>query len=356
MHLIHLHSTGFRGLKDVHFEPGEGLTVLRGHNAQGKTSLLEAILYAATSKSHRTNRETDLPAHGAHGFRLSVGARRRDREVVIEARWWEGVKRFKVNGVALTRVSDILGKINVVLFSPDDVVLVSGTAAHRRRFLDMELSQIRPVYLNALQQYRQALRQRNGLLRQAEPDTELLDVWDQQLAEHGTVLIREREAFVAELAELAEVAYGRIAAGERLEVAYRPDIPADGSLGPALGKGRAADLHRHMTLRGPHRDDLGVRIAGRPARDFASQGQQKTAALALKLAEAALIRRRAGEYPILMLDEALAELDAKRSRRLLDAVGDETQCLLTTTDLAPNDLFGAACCSYLIEDGRLERQ
>lgn len=357
MRLVDFHCHGFRCLKDVHLEPSEGITLIRGNNAQGKTSILEAILYAATSKSHRTNRETDLVAYDQAGFRLRAQAQRSDREVTIEVNWWDGAKRFKVNGVAQTRISDILGKISVVLFAPEDIVLIKGTAAHRRRFLDMELSQIRPVYLNALQQYRQVLRQRNELLRQSDPGPDLLGVWDEQLAQHGAILVDERAAFVAQLAELGKAAYERIAGGEQIEVRYQPDVPGNESLRAVLEKARASDLRRQMTMRGPHRDDLEVRVAGQPARNFGSQGQQKTAALALRLAEVQLIHSRTGEYPIFMLDEALSELDAERSERLLDALGKEVQCLLTTTDLTSGrELFCADCRCYLIEDGKLEGQ
>jgi len=357
MHLLELECYQFRCLRDVRLEPRERVTLLQGNNAQGKTSVLEALLYAATSKSHRTNREMDLVTYGEHAFSVRAQARRSDREVAVDANWWRGIKRFKVNGVPQTRLSDILGKINVVLFSPEDIVLIKGTAAHRRRFLDMALSQVRPVYLHALQQYRQALRQRNELLRQPKPDPELLDTWDAQLAQHGTSLVHERAAFVARLADLATTAYERIASDEKLGLTYRPDVAPDQSLREALLKGRASDVHRGVTLRGPHRDEVDVRVAGQSARTFASQGQQKTAALALRLAEVELVKERSGEYPVLMLDEVLSELDKRRAERLFEAIDEQVQCLLTTTDLSTKDeLFGAECCSYLIEDGKVAAQ
>lgn len=355
MHLVHFACRHFRCLHDLSFHPQRGVNVIRGRNAQGKTSLLEAILFTATSKSHRTNVENELVTHGQEGCHLCATAQRADREVTIEAHWWRGMKRVKVNRVSQTRVSDILGKIAVVLFSPDDIVLIKGTAAHRRKFLDMELSQINPAYLNALQRYRHALRQRNELLRAYKPDPDLLDVWDAQLADHGAVLVRERRAFLNALGERASDAYGRIAEREQFALEYRPDATPENGLGAVLAKARGADLRRQATTRGPHRDDFRMDVAGSTARNFGSQGQQKTAALALKLAELGLVKERTGEYPVLMLDEVLSELDERRSRRLFEAIDDQVQCLATTTDVARHrGLFGERPALYRIERGRLE--
>jgi DNA replication and repair protein RecF len=356
MHLVQFTCQGFRALQDLRFEPARGISVIRGANAQGKTSLLEAVLFTATARSHRTNLESDLVTAGQQWFRLSAEAARHDRNVTLEATWYDGVKRFRVNGVAQARISDILGKINVVLFSPEDIVLVKGTAAHRRRFLDMELSQVSPVYLNALQQYRQVMRQRNELLRAAMPDGAQLDAWDAQLIRYGTVLTQERDLFVSRLAGFAAEAYARIADGERLDLLYQPDVPTADRFAEVLAKSRTTDVRRGTTTRGPHRDDLDITVAGQPARAFASQGQQKTAALALKLAETALVNERAGEYPILMLDDVLSELDETRARRLFAAVDSGVQCLITTTVTREGGLFPPDCACYRIERGQLANE
>ena len=358
MHLVQFTCEHFRALADISFEPGRGVNVIHGGNGQGKTSLLEAILFAATARSHRTSVETDLVRHGEQGFHLSARASRRDRETDIEAQWRQGVKRFKVNGVAQTRVSDILGKINVVLFSPEDIALVKGTAAHRRKFLDMELSQISPPYLNALQHYRQVLRQRNELLRAAaSPASALLDVWDEQLVRHGAIIMREREAFIGQLAQRASEAYRAIADGEELGVAYQPDAPSADTLAGVVAKARSSDVHRRATTRGPHRDDLSIAVKDQSARSFASQGQQRTAALSLRLAELALVKDRTGEYPILMLDEVLSELDETRAGLLVTAIDPDVQCLLTTAALSRHAIgFQSPCNFYRIERGALEKQ
>lgn len=357
MYLVRLECDGLRSLTEIKFDPGPGLNIICGNNAQGKTSLLEAILFATTSKSHRTNQDAHLVKHGAEGFRIKARVQRRDRDVCIEAHWWQGAKRFKVNGVVQERFSDILGKVNVVFSSPEDMALVRGSATHRRRFLDMELSQLHPGYLKALQQYREVLRQRNELLRHTAPEPSLLEVWEVRLAQYGKVLVQTRREFVKGLSGLMTDAYHRIAGEEVLDVRYAPDVAAEESLPEVLAGSRRSDLRRGVTLRGPHRDDLRFFVDGQPARVFASQGQSKTAALALKLAEWELVKERTGEYPILMVDDALSDLDAARFRRLFDALPQEGQCLLTTTNLSPHDVIperNPAC--FLIERGRLAKQ
>ena len=347
----------FRCLQDVVFAPQPGVNLIRGANAQGKTSLLEAVLFAATTKSHRTNTDSELCRHDTASFFLRVHALRRDRELLIEAGWLQGAKRFRVNGIPQVRLSDIIGKLNVVLFCPEDVELVRGHAAARRQFLDMEVSQVSPRYLTALQQYRQALRQRNELLRASAPDPDLLEVWEAQLASHGAVLMAERAAYVRDLSAFAADAYRQIASGEILDLSYVPDIPEPAQMADALRRSREIDIKRRATTRGPHRDDFLLAISGKPARQFASQGQQKTTALALKLAEIELVRKRVGEYPVLMLDEVLAELDASRAERLFAAVPGNVQCLVTTTEMDNRPgRYGASWTGFRIEQGRLEKE
>jgi DNA replication and repair protein RecF len=333
--------------------PAPGLNVIRGDNAQGKTSVLEALLYVATSKSHRTNVDEDLRQSGSEGFYISCRVERSGREWSLESTWKNGEKRFRVNGVAQERISDILGKVVAVMFSPEDIALVKGGASGRRRFLDMELSQVQPRYLSALQQYRQSLRQRNQLLKNERVDGELLGVWDEQLATHGTVVQAERAKFVDELGKLATAAYRRIAEVEELTLAYVPDIKAGDSLREVLRRGRESDIRRGQTLRGPHRDDFEFLIDGRAARTYASQGQQKSVALSLKLAEMDLVLHRTNEYPVLMLDDVFSELDRNRSARVVESLDRRVQCLVTTTEMGRRpELFGE-CTYFQIEGGIL---
>jgi DNA replication and repair protein RecF len=354
MQLMELECRGFRSLETLQFRPEPGLNVIRGGNAQGKTTVLEAILYVATSKSHRTTNENDLVQHGAEQFHVTAKARADQGAVGLEAHWWKGAKRFKVNGVTQARISDILGRMRVVFFSPEDVALVKEGAGGRRRFLDMELSQVDSVYLSALQQYRQVLRQRNELLRSFKADEDLIAVWDVQLAQHGQAIIQTRHDFIAQLCPLAAEAHGRIARNEALTLSYRPNIRLDEDLAQVFDRTRQGDMRRKNTTRGPHRDDMGIDVSGHPARSHGSQGQQRTAALALKLAELELVRQRTQEYPVLLLDEVLAELDAHRARELFKAIHDDVQAIVTTTDLETTQKqFGKQCALFQIERGQL---
>jgi DNA replication and repair protein RecF len=356
MQLLELTCHRFRCLQDITFVPDTGVNVIRGRNAQGKTSLLEALLFLTTTKSHRTNVDSELSRHGEPGFHLSARIQRRDRMVSLEAVFWGGVKRFKVNGVAQSRLSDILGKANAVLFSPEDLELIKGSAAHRRHFNDMELSQLNAKYLAALQQFRQVLRQRNELLRRVPLDATQLDVWDAQFIAHAQTLMSDRAEFIEELAARAKEAYAEIAAGEPLDIRYEPNVASPADLEAVLRKTRDSDARRQMTTRGPHRDDMEFLIGGTPARSFASQGQQRTAALAVKLAEAALLHARTGEYPILMLDEALGELDDERARRLFSSIAPEIQCLITTADLTRRTIaIPRPCALFDVEHGGVAR-
>lgn len=357
MRIIHHEVKAFRCVAHAEFSPGPGLNLIRGNNAQGKTSILESILYLATSKSHRTANERELLKEGEASFHLKGKALRGERETLIEANWWKGQKRFRVNGVAQPRMSDILGVLNVVLFSPEDVELVKGGASARRLFLDMEISQIEPQYLHALQQYRIALRQRNESLRFTQPDRDLIAVWDAQLAQRGLALREYRAAFVEQLNEAAAARHAEIAGGEALTLRYAPDIGPGEDYESVLRKTLPSDLKRQQTTRGVHRDDIEISVRSQAARAFGSQGQQKTAALSIRLAELELVRQRAGEYPVLMLDEVLAELDAHRSRQLFAAIPGEVQCIATTTQLsgAPAGHEGDAA-SFRMEGGSLAKE
>lgn len=357
MHILHHEVKAFRCIAEAALSPSPGLNLIRGNNAQGKTSVLESILYLATSKSHRTANERELLREGDPSFHLKCTAMRRERETLIEANWWKGQKRFRVNGVAQPRVSDILGVLNVVLFSPEDVELVKGGAAVRRLFLDMEISQIEPKYLHALQQYRIVLRQRNEALRLHNPDRDLIAVWDVQLSQRGVALRDYRAAFVAELNEAATARHAEIADGEALTLRYLPDIDANEDYEAVLRRTLPSDLKRQQTTRGVHRDDVEITVKSQAARAFGSQGQQKTAALSIRLAELELVRARTGEYPVLMLDEVLAELDAQRARQLFLAIPEAVQCIATTTQLsgAPAGYEGDFA-SFQMKEGSLEKE
>lgn len=342
----------------------EGVIVLQGANAQGKTNLLEAIYLLATTKSSRTRSDADLITWGPPDpfaptpfARVTARVERRsgpiDLEIVVlpdgdgqrpgEAAGQTARKRFKVNGVP-RRAGEVLGQVNAVLFAPTDVDIVAGSPSLRRRYLDVILCQVHPTYYRALQGYNKVLLQRNSLLRQVRdrlqpPDT--LPYWDGKLVEYGTLLVTQRAEAVAHLSQSAAEMHERVSGGrERLEMTYLSSVPLEGGAAAGirgvfeaeLAAQRPRELAGGVSLLGPHRDDLGFATAGVDVTAFGSRGQQRSVALAIKLAELAYIRREAGEWPILLLDDATSELDAMRRAAVLELAREHPQVFLTTAE------------------------
>lgn len=349
---------------DAHFR--EGVIVLQGANAQGKTNLLEAIYLLATTKSARTRSDADLITWGPPDpfsptpfARVSAHVRRAsgavDLEIVVlqegdgprsgepAAAGQTARKRFKVNGVP-RRAGEVLGQVNAVLFAPTDVEIVAGSPSLRRRYLDVILCQVHPSYYRALQGYNKVVLQRNSLLRQVrerQQPPETLLYWNEKMVEYGTLLVAQRAEAVAHLAEAAAEMHERVSSGrERLEMTYLSSIPLEGGA-PAgvrsafeaeLAAQRPRELAAGVSLVGPHRDDLGFTTGGVDVTQFGSRGQQRSVALAIKLAELAHIRREAGEWPILLLDDATSELDAMRRAAVLELAREHPQVFLTTAE------------------------
>ena len=303
--------------------PSDGIALV-GDNGQGKTNLLEAIAYLELLRSMRGVRDRELIRFGEQGF--SIGATLRGTAVshIVVGADAAGRKKASVDGVEATRLTDALGALPCVGFSPADVVLVAGAPGERRRYLDIALALTSPRYLTALRQYRAALARRNAALRlAARPQARSSSVasWEPALAEHGALLVGERRTWVEEAAP----EFGRLcdAIGEQAPVRLSYDSPlaeagdVRAALADALARGRGHDVKRGLTHAGPHRDDLGITLGGRDLRVVGSAGQQRTAAIALRFLEAATFRERRGAQPVLLLDDPFAELDRDRASRVL---------------------------------------
>jgi DNA replication and repair protein RecF len=313
---------------------GEGITVLTGANAQGKSNFLEGVYMVAVGRSPRAGSDAEVIRFGQDRAYLRAGVRgTRTQALEVAVDRESGEKRMKVNGVPAQR-GHLLGRLVVVLAGPLDDEVVRGAPAYRRRVLDAALSQVSPSYYFALARYVRVVRQRNRLLREVAPE-QALAPWDEQLVDLGAVLIERRRRFVEVLSARAATRHARIAAGEHLEVTY---VCASGggderdALRRALAKRRAEELRRGRSLVGPHRDDLRLAVGGTDLKLFGSRGQQRTAALSLRLAEADLLREELGEWPVVLLDDVLADLDPIRQALLLREV-DGPQVLLTHTAL-----------------------
>ncbi len=337
MRILSLTLANYRNYARAELRPCAGVTVLAGDNAQGKTNLLEAVYLCCTGRSHRTRQDRELIRWGEEFCRVAVEAERRDGthavEIAIPA---AGRRRIRVNGSEIGRSGELMGHVTGVLFSPEDLRLIKDGPAERRRFLDIALSQIRPSYYYALQRYARALRQRNEILRAGRLET--LEAWDEQLARAGSEIMAARAAYIERLNAAAACTHEDIAcARETLSIAYAPNVE-NGDLLEALRRSRDADVRRMTTGAGAHRDDVRLCVDGRELRLFGSQGQQRTAALSLRLAELDVVKEESGEAPVLLLDDVMSELDPERRRRLLARL-DGVQTIVTCTDIA--DIAGA---------------
>jgi DNA replication and repair protein RecF len=339
----------YRNYSALSAEFSPSLNILVGPNAQGKTNLLEAIGILATTKSLRGSRDQDLIQFDAE-FGVDSGAVGRERrpDVTLEVTLYRGQnKQVRINGVRQPRIIDFIGQFNAVSFSGADIEVVRGEPALRRRFLDLEISQIAPSYVYALAHYRRVLEQRNRLLKALREGGargllgDSLAAWDEQLLDFGAVLVQRRRDFVRHLEELARPVHARLTeAEEALGLAYECSfaLPDEGDAGEirvafaaALSEQRAEELRRGMSLVGPHRDDLHFQVNGRDVRVFGSQGQQRTAALSTRLAEVELIRELTEEPPVCLLDDVLSELDDLRRAQIFDVTLGACQTFLTCT-------------------------
>lgn len=327
---------------DASFRPG--LVILVGPNAQGKSNLLEAIALAVTGRSPRAVVESEVIRFGASRAVVRAHVARGGGTLVLEAavgRAPEEIapgrvqKELRVNGIRVSR-SELLGRAFVVLASAADAEVASGSPSHRRRLLDVALSQLWPTYYDLLLRYARVLQQRNRILREGRIE---LVGWDEQLVAVGTAITERRREYVARLAPAAARRYDEISGGEALSVTYLPAWSGEDreaiewAAWREIARLRPAEAARGMSLTGPHRDDLALEAGGVDLRLYGSRGQQRTAALALRLAEREVARVALEDEPVLLLDDALADLDARRSVYLLGQIGAEAQAFLTTTDL-----------------------
>jgi DNA replication and repair protein RecF len=318
--------------------PGPGVNVFIGANGQGKTNLLEAVAMLALSTSPRARRELELigpvaPMSRIEGDVESSGLRA-ELAITLTLEGDRARRAIEVDGVR-RRAFDLPGRFRVTLFWPDDLGLIKAGPELRRRFLNQMLVQVEPGYGRALAGLKRVLEQRNSLLKKiaaGEEGMDVLEAFNQELVRLGTEVAAARLSAVHELTPDAAMYHAQIAGQERLEISYEGPPP---DLAEAVHNSLAEDLRRGSTTIGPHHDDLLVLLGGKDARSYASQGQQRTAVVSLKLAEAALVARRTGERPVLLLDDVLSELDAERRSALLSQVAGEGQVVITSVETGP---------------------
>lgn len=326
----------YRNYEELNLTFDRGTTILYGDNAQGKTNILEAVYLAATTKSHKGSKDREIIRFGKEEAHIRTYLEKENVGTRVDMHLRKaGSKGIAIDGQKIKRAADLLGLCNVVFFSPEDLGIIKNGPAERRRFVDMELCQLDSIYLNDLNNYNKIVNQRNKLLKDMylSPGLkETLGIWDMQLVAYGSKIIERRKGFVSQLNEIIYEIHKRLSGGkEELKIKYEPDTSVD-DFESKLFMNMDKDMKLKMTSVGPHRDDFVFQIGGMDARKFGSQGQQRTAALSLKLAEIELVKKITNDTPVLLLDDVLSELDSSRQQLLLAGMGD-IQTIITCTGL-----------------------
>lgn len=336
MHIKSLSLQNFRSYEMQNLSFDSGTNIFCGNNAQGKTNLLEALYLFSMGKSFRTTQDADLIRFGADYTKASLVFCDRMREHTLEIIILPNKKKqIKINGVTISRLSELVGKLNVVLFYPEELGLVKEGPYIRRRFMDVALSQLRPAYYHVLGRYNRTLDQRNKLIKSIRMGNQSLRetvfAWNEKLVDYGMELMRYRAEFMEKLDELAQKNHFE-ASGEKLKLVYRPRFTEKQVFLDKLEENFDREIEQGCTLYGPHREDFEIYINDKEAKVFGSQGQQRSAVLSLKLAQADLLFAEYGEYPVLLLDDIMSELDPTRRAYLAGKIPNK-QVFITCTDL-----------------------
>ncbi|MFC4077224.1 DNA replication/repair protein RecF [Salinithrix halophila] len=371
MHVEELELFQFRNITHLELKCPEALHLFVGPNAQGKTNILESLYLLSIGKSHRTRKDKEMIRWEETAAKVKARVAGEHGSHRLEVRLTPQGKKVVKNGLEQRRLSEYIGTLTAVLFAPEDLTIIKGSPQVRRRFIDMEIGQVSPAYIYNLTRYHKLLTQRNHLLKEMskrrQRENPLLDVLDEQLIELSTHLWKKRTAFIRLLARWAGDIHQSITQGrETLSIDYQPSVPVEEeadagefqtALVRELARLRGQEIQRGSTLVGPHRDDLRLFAEGVDLHRYGSQGQQRTAALSLKLAEIELIRQETGTYPILLLDDVLSELDDFRKTHLLEAIRGKVQTFVTATGLEGIDRETRERARiYGVRQGRISEQ
>lgn len=359
MRVTEISVSNWRNLARQKVSLGNQLNIFCGDNAQGKTNLVESVYLCCIGKSPRTDKDRELICRGKEMafVRVKYNCRFGDGEIAVTLAGGSK-KQIAVNSVPLAKIGDLMGYLNCIYFSPDEIRIISESPAERRRFLDVDLCQTDKNYFYGLSRFNKALAQRNNLLKQAKSLQEVKEtvfVWDEQLAEEGAKIIVKRRAFCDKLKVIAKETHAALA-DESLELSYLTGIAGESfaeiadNYRKTLDENIEKDFNLRYTSAGCQRDDVALKLDGVDVRTFGSQGQMRTTALSLKLSELKIFKNMIGEYPVLILDDVLSELDLERQKRLLH-FDDELQILLTSATEVPKTLAGNNCKYFTIKQG-----
>lgn len=349
----------YRNYDYLNMEFSPGTNILYGDNAQGKTNILEAIYVAATTKSHKGSKDKEIinfNKEEAH-IRTIIEKDNLDTRIDMHLRKNKS-KGLAIDGQRVKKAADLIGLCNVVFFSPEDLGIIKNGPSERRRFVDMELCQLDSFYLYNLSNYNKIVDQRNSLLKEMYFNPQLketLNIWDMQLVSYGSKIIERRKLFIEQLNEIIKGIHSNLSGGrENISIHYEPDVEIE-DFEKKLQANQERDIKAKMTSVGPHRDDFSFMIGDIDIRKYGSQGQQRTAALSLKLSEIELVKKITKDTPILLLDDVLSELDSNRQNYLLNSIGD-IQTIITCTGLEEfvNNRFEINRV-YKVTNGTVER-
>lgn len=354
MYIKKVELLNFRNYEKQEISLQEGINLFYGDNAQGKTNILESIFISAIGKSFRAKKEKELINLEKEYAKITIEFEKKDRQGTIEIELDEK-KSILINGIKQKKLSDILGNINIVMFSPEDIEILKSGPAKRRRFLNIMISQLRPKYIYSLNMYLKALEQRNNYLRQIKIENkpkEMLEIWDEKLAEYAEQVNQYRKEFIDKIKEKIGQLHSKITQEkETIKIHYISDYKEREQYKEELKKAWNQDIIRGYTSKGIHRDDFLVSINGKQVNIYGSQGQNRTAILSLKLAELEIIEDEIEEKPILLLDDFMSELDKKRRENFLKNIED-TQVLITCTD--PFEIKDKISKRYKVEQGTIK--
>jgi len=341
MYVKEIQLINFRNYKNLNIKLSKNINVFVGNNAQGKTNILESLYYCGLSKSHRTNKDRELIRWGEKEayIKAYVAKQRLDKKIELKI-FDKGKKGININSIKITKLADFIGTLNIVIFSPEDLAIVKGSPINRRRFIDIELCKLSKKYFYNLVQYKKVLNERNSAIKKinkSKLNSEILDIYDKQLVYFGSEIIQKRLKYIKNLNSIGNCIHEEITSGKenilfRYITAIKNFDDIENNLLELLLKNRKKDIDNNVTSIGPHRDDFLIEINGIDTRVFGSQGQQRTAVLTIKFASLELIKKITNDYPVLLLDDVLSELDIDRQKYVLNSIKN-VQTLITCTGI-----------------------
>ena len=343
----------FRNYENQEIILNKNMNIFYGENAQGKTNIIEAIFFASIGKSFRTKKEKEIIKFNKDYSNIEIFYNKSDRDGNIKINISDK-KNIFINDIKIKKISELLGKINIVIFTPDDIEIIKGGPDQRRKFLDIMISQLRPNYIHILSLYQQTIEQRNNYLKQIkeeQKDENLLEIWDEKLAEYAVKIYEYRKEFIEKIIKKINIIHKNITNGEeQIELEYITECDNKEKYLQLLKERRKLDIIKGFTTKGIHRDDFVIYINKKEIKIFGSQGQNRTAMLSLKLAELQVIYDEIGEYPILLLDDFMSELDRTRRKNFLENI-EGTQVIITGTEKL--DIENLKYLEYNVSNGKV---